>query len=72
MTKKHFEALAYALAQREPDETEGPEAQRQFHEMIEIVVTVCRRANPRFRSQQFEDACSREYWRDRPVPALLR
>jgi hypothetical protein len=63
MTKKHFEAIADALASVRPDryagvvETQYLEARRQWGADVATLANVCERENIRFDRRRFIDAC---------------
>lgn len=70
MTKRHFEALAWSLAQREP-KGKGTKKYKEWEGIVEDVAEVCALSNSNFSFSIFRDACSREYWEGKKIPSLL-
>jgi hypothetical protein len=57
MTKKHFEALAVALAYQRPQPTWCANKRAQFALDVAAVADVCAASSPRFDRERFVDAC---------------
>lgn len=60
MTKKHFQALAYALFQSRPPLGHTPETvalRRQWVVDVDHVSDACKAANPAFDAERFARAC---------------
>jgi hypothetical protein len=55
MSRKHFNALAAALAPYCP--TFDDDARKDFLDMVESVADVCQRENPNFDRARFRAAC---------------
>jgi hypothetical protein len=57
MTKKHFEAIATALAASRPQSGWDPNKRVQWDLDVRNITIVLKRINPRFNNERFVDAC---------------
>jgi len=56
MTRKHFQAIAYALKSNEPN-VKSEEDAALFKSIVLSISSACRRFNPRFNADRFQHAC---------------
>lgn len=61
MTRKHFEALANALASTRPTPEAGGERYNQWNNDVQAIANVCQGSNPNFDRGRFGAACKERF-----------